>query len=142
MSFEDINDQIRAKTGGFTNLKNKGDKVSGKILDVEARDQSFKGKVLLVTGDGPRKGQPRREWLFSLELADGSVTKWAAKENAQWAITGALNGRKLEKGGYLQVEVVEKEDQKQPEHKAVYSGPTPDSPFEGTKVPDTDEPPF
>lgn len=141
MSFESINNQIRSRKSNWTNLKAKGDKIAGKILDVEERDQSFNGIVRVVTSDGPRKGQARKEWVFTLELADGSTVKWGAQENAQWAIMGALNGRQLSKGGHLQVEVVEKEDRKQAEHKAVYTDPTGDSPFEGAQASD-DEPPF
>lgn len=140
MSFEDINNEIRSRGGNWTNLKAKGDKVAGKIVDVESRNQSFNGVVRYVTSENsPRKGQPRKEWVFTLEMADGSVTKWAAQEGAQWAIMGALNGRKLVPGGYLQIEVMEKEERKQAEFKAVYTDATPDSPFEGAK---DDETPF
>lgn len=144
MSFEDINNEIRSRGGGWTNLKSKGDKLAGKIVDVESRNQSFNGVVRYVTSDNsPRKGQPRKEWVFTLELPNGDVTKWAAQESAQWAIMGALNGRKLLPGGHLQVEILNKEDRKQPDFKAVYTDPVGDSPFEGTPaVEESDEPPF
>lgn len=143
MSFEDINNEIRSRGGGWTNLKAKGDKVTGKVVEVESRNQSFNGVVRLVTAENsPRKGQPRKEWVFTLEQQDGSVTKWAAQESAQWAIMGALNGRGIKPGGHLQVTLVEKEDRKQGEFKAIYTDPTTDSPFEGDAVAESDEPPF
>lgn len=144
MSFEDINNEIRTKGASWVNLKNKGDKVAGKIVDVESRNQSFKGKTITVTKEGPTFGQPRKEWVFTLETTEGGTVKVALKESGQWAVTGALAGRKLEKGGHLQIEMMEEgvRSEKQPEFKAVYSNPTFESPFEGTTVAESDEPPF
>lgn len=141
MSFAEINDAIKASGGEYVNLKTKGQKVQGKVLAVEVRDKVFKGNVVLVA-NGANKGKPRKEWLFTLETADGNK-KWAAPENGQFAIRGALDGRKIEKGGLLQVEIVESSEQgsKQAEYKVIYTEPVADndSVFQADG---NDEPPF
>jgi hypothetical protein len=125
MSFEDINREIANSGGSYVKLTKKEHGVlSGKILDVKVRDKVFKGKVV------PNKnGEPRKEWLFTLETADG-IKKWAAVESAQFAIRGALDGRKIEAGGLLQVKVVEDsiQGEKSAEYKALYTSPV-DDPF-------------
>lgn len=128
MSFEDINSAVRAKGGNFVNLKNVGDKVAGKIVaEPEVRDQSFKGIVITVQ-DGVNKGKVRKSWVFVLENSEGNTIKVECKESAQWAITAALNGRKIALNGHLQLEVVAKETMKQPEFKALYTDPQLDFP--------------
>jgi NAD-dependent DNA ligase len=148
VSFEDINNAIRAKGGSWVNLKKKGDKIAGKIVAApEVRDQVFNGKVVKVSS-GPNEGKPRQEWVFTLETSDGNTVKVAAKESAQFAITGALMGRKLALNGHLQLEIMEEavRGEKSAEYKAVYTDPTVD--FPGTddtpaaQVADDDEPPF
>ena len=148
MSFEDINNEIRSKGGSWVNLKNKGDKIAGKIVSPpEVRDQVYGGKVVKVSS-GANEGKPRKEWVFTLETSDGNTVKVAAKESAQFAITGALMGRKLALNGHLQLEIMEPavRGEKSAEYKAIYTDPTVD--FPGTdstpvaQVADDDEPPF
>jgi hypothetical protein len=146
MSFEDLNNALEAKaaqTGGtYVKLTKKSDpKLSGTIDHVDVRDKMFNKKVVLYTS-GVNEGKVRKEWVFSITTTDGSKVKWAASENAQWAITGALAGRKITKGGHIQVEVTEDSVQgsKQAEYKVIYTDPVADSPFEGPA--DDDEPPF
>lgn len=138
MSFEDINNDIKASGGDYVKLtKKEHGKLQGKILDVKKRAKQFGGKAVLNA-----KGEQRYEWMFSLEVPVGDGTfetkKWAASESAQWAIKGALNGRMLKPGGLLQVQVTEDsvQGQKQAEYKVIYTDPVQDSPFE------SDEPPF
>lgn len=138
MSFDEINRVIKSKGGDWVSLKKKGDTVEGKVLAAEVRDKSFKGKVIVVTS-GPNEGKPRKEWLFTLETPQG-VKKYAANENAQYAISGALNGRSLREGGYLKVGVVEDkaDDYEQPTYKAYYTDPALEDPFSD----DDEEAPF
>lgn len=133
MSFEDINNHIRSTGGDFVKLtKKEHGGIKGKVLDVKIRDKEYQGKVI-----PNKKGEPRKEWLFSLETEDG-VKKWSAGESAQWAIRGALNGRKIQQNGLLQVTVTEDsvQGQKQAEYKVIYSDPVIEFPVE------EDEPPY
>lgn len=133
MSFEDINNQIKASGGDWVKLtKVSHEPVQGKILDVKSREKEFGGKKI------PNKnGDPRIEWVFTLEV-NGQTVKWAAGESAQWAIKGALGDRLLKPGGTIKIAVTEDsvQGQKQAEYKVVYTDPVQESPFE------SDEPPF
>ena len=139
MSFEEINDEIRAKGASWVNLKKKGDKVSGKIENVESRNQMFKGAVLTISKEGPNFGKPRKEWVFTLTTSDGNTVKTGLKESGQWAVTGALAGRKIAQGAHIQIEVMEEgvQGEKQAELKVIYTDPVVEFPVDGS-----DEPPF
>lgn len=100
--FDAVNEAIQTSGGSFAKVKNRGDVVEGIILDVVVRDQVFEGKVV----PNSTTGEPRKEWLFSLDTSAG-VTKFAAKEGAQTATRNALGNagvKKLEKGGRIRVE--------------------------------------
>lgn len=142
MSFADLNNEIKTKTGAWVNLKDKGDKIAGKLVaEPEVRDQKYNGAIVPVTNEkSPNFGKPRKEWVFTLETSDGRTVKVGVKESGQSAIIGALNGRNMELGGHLQLEIVDKQSGKQPEFKAIYTSPTKDFPTDNT--PDIDEPPF
>lgn len=146
MGFAEFNNEAKSRGGTFVNLKNKGDKVAGTIVgDPVKRPQIFKGTVLTVQKEGPNKGKTRYEWVFVLKTAEGNLVKVPCKEKATWAITSALQGRDLEIGGHLQLEVVSKEDGQQGEFRAIYSGPTKKFDFpteDAAQVADDDEPPF
>lgn len=108
MSFDAINESIRTGGGSFVQLnKVENPPLEGFILNVEEKDKMYEGRVV------PNKnGDPRKEWLFTLDVG-GETKKWAAGESAQIAIKNLMakqagpDGRpmKIEKGGKLRVEV-------------------------------------
>lgn len=141
MSFDDVNREIASSGGGWFKLTKKAHGVlKGKIVNVKVRDKEYQGKPV----KSAKSGEVRKEWIFTLTDPEGNTVNWAAVESAQFAIRGALNGRKLEPGGFLQIAVVEDSVQgtKSAEYKAKYDGPVADDPFEGVQdtPPPADEP--
>jgi hypothetical protein len=143
MSFDDINREIndrRKAMGGEWKKLNRVEhgRVSGKVVHVQARDKVYEGQTILIT-KGPNEGKPRKEWVFTLENAAGDKVKYAANENAQYAILQALDGRQIEEGAMIEVWVTEdpKKKTEQATYKASYGPPMGNDPFEGS-----DETPF
>jgi len=101
MSFDDLNENIRRSSGSYINLRKEGDEFTGILVDVKVQDMMFKG----VPSKNLKTGEQRIEWMFTLEMADGSIRKWAAREVAQYAIkqTLAKGDLKLERGGKIYV---------------------------------------
>jgi hypothetical protein len=146
VSFAEINAQIASRGGTWVKLTRKEHgTLAGAIVNVEVRDKVYDNKVVRVTS-GKNEGKPRKEWVFTLKQEDGKTVKWAANENAQWAVSGAVEkGIQMVPGGHLQVKVVEDPPSttKQAEYKAVYTPPTGnEGVFDEPTDVDEDEPPF
>lgn len=110
MSFDDVNEAIGRKGGNtFIKLNKVSDPIlDGRIVDIKVIDKEFGGRIV------PNKnGDPRKEWLFTLDVeGEDHPKKWAAGETAQIAIKALMVSQgsedkpaKLEKGGRLQVRV-------------------------------------
>lgn len=138
MSFDDVNEDIRNGGGSFLTLNKTSDPVvKGVVLDVTKRKMVFNDKVV-----ENKNGDPRFEWLFTLEV-DGQIKKWAAKERGQSAVRAAIQSAlgdqgKLEKGGVLTIKVTKSSVQgkSQAEFDISYQAPKVQT------LADDDEPPF
>lgn len=122
---DELNNEISKSGGTYVKLNRKEHGVlEGVILDAEVRDKTFEGQVIVSR----KSGQPRKEWLFTLDTGAEQPVKFAANEGAQFAIRQAVKdaGGKLEKGGTLKVAV--KQDPatstQQAEYQAKYTAPT------------------
>lgn len=102
MSFDDVNQAIKNGGGSYAKLSVKGQILEGIVLDVKVQDKVFEGKKV----PNATTGEPRKEWLFTLETNEG-VKKFSAMEGAQTAVRNALNGVKIEKGGKIRFELTQ-----------------------------------
>jgi hypothetical protein len=135
--FDAVNEAIKTSGGGYVKTKNKGESVEGIVLDVQVRDKVFEGKIV------PKQdGTPRKEWLFTLETAEG-IIKYTANEGAQTAVRNALaqsGAAKIEKGGKIRFTCTQEFKRGTPnqfqEFEVVYSAP------KFVELADGDEPPF
>lgn len=138
MSFDAVNEEIRNGGGSFLTLNKTSDPVvKGVVLDVKVRDMVYNDKKVLNKNE-----EPRREWLFTLEV-DGTVKYWAAKERGQGAVRSAIKEAlgdegKLEKGGVLTIKVTKSSVQgkSQAEFDIKYAAPKVQT------LSDDDAPPF
>jgi hypothetical protein len=136
VSLDDVNEAIRTGGGGgFTKLSNKGDVLEGILLDVKVQEKWYDGAKVLS-----KAGQPRIEWLFTIETPDG-IRKYSAMEGAQSAVRNAIaeaNVPKLEKGGKIRFELTQEYIKKVQfaEFKVSYTPP------KFAALPDDDEAPF
>lgn len=112
MSFADtLNQQSEHRGGKWINLTTSGEAIIGELIDIEERDKTWKGTVVL----GSKSGKPRKEWVITLRVDpvdddDDGLRKLAAAEGLQWAILDHLrdNGVKFPStwGGRLAIGVV------------------------------------
>lgn len=100
---DDVNNDIATGGGGYAKLQTKGTVVEGILLDVTTRQMVYKGDIV----KSKNTGQPRKEWVFTLETPDGNV-KVSAREGVQIATRDALERAgvaKLEVGAKIRFEV-------------------------------------
>lgn len=101
--FDDVNNDIATGGGGYAKLQTKGTVVEGILLDVTTRTMVYDGTIVTAK----KSGQPRKEWVFTLETPEGNV-KVSAREGVQIATRKALENAgatKLERGAKLRFEV-------------------------------------
>jgi hypothetical protein len=136
MSFDDVNQAIRSGGGSFAKLSVQGQVLEGNLLDCKVQEKIFEGKKV----PNATTGQPRIEWLFSIETADG-IKKFSAMEGAQSAVRTAMaeaGVEKMEMNGRIRIELTQeyKRNVQFAEYKVTYTPPK----FQ--TLPDDDEAPF
>jgi len=129
MNLSDLTAAAARIGGAWVDLKVKGDKLKGTILDFEERDMSFEGEVKY------KKGTTivRKEWVFTLETddtdgpEDDGVRKVSLNESGQRAVLIAIKEAGVEPtvGGELIIAVVEDKPTptSQAQYKAKYTAP-------------------
>lgn len=77
--------------------------IEGRVLAFEDREKSFEGSVVL----NRKTGQPRREWVFTLDTGEEEPVKLALNESGQRAVAAALReaGAKAKEGDTLKIDV-------------------------------------
>jgi hypothetical protein len=116
MSFDALNEAIARGGGTWVNLKAKGDRIEGTIIDFEERPKTFEGEPVLSR----KTGKPRFEWVFTLQTGesdgpdDDGVRKVALDEWGRGEFKDAVkkSGAAAEAGGLLVLAIVE--DRKSP----------------------------
>ena len=116
MSFDALNEAIARGGGTWVNLKAKGDRIEGTIIDFKERPKTFEGEPVLSR----KTGKPRFEWVFTLQTGesdgpdDDGVRKVALDEWGRGEFKDAVkkSGAVAEAGGLLVLAIVE--DRKSP----------------------------
>lgn len=127
--------------GNWRKLRTTDDGViEGKVLAFEDREKSFEGAVVL----NRKTGKPRREWVFTLEVAgEDEPVKIALNESGQRAVAAALReaGVKPAEGDTLKIAVKTNppSDREQAEYQARW---TPAAPALGVPSEDDAGDPF
>lgn len=99
----EFNEALFNGGGEWVKLTQKGQKISGSLVDAEVRQKMYQGNVVLS-----KKGQPRKEWVLTLDV-NGEHKKVAAAEGGQIALSKAAQtfGRNLAQGDVVSIEVTE-----------------------------------
>lgn len=99
----EFNEALFNGGGEWLKLTQKGQKVSGALVDAEIRDKYFNGNPVLSS-----KGKQRKEWVLTLDV-NGEQKKVVAAEGGQIALSKAAQtfGRNLTKGDIVSIEVTE-----------------------------------
>jgi hypothetical protein len=129
MNLSDLAEQAKRIGGVWVDLKVKGDKVKGIILDFDERDMKFDEEVKYKKGTTI----PRREYLFTLQTdetegpEDDGIRKISLNESGQRAVLIAIReaGVIPTVGGELIIAVVEDKptERSQATYKAKYTPP-------------------
>lgn len=101
--FDDVNQDLMTGGGGYAKLQKKGTVVEGILTNVQTRPMMYEGAEV----KSKKTGLPRKEWVFTLDTADGPV-KVSAREGVQIATRNALEKAgvpKLEAGARIRFEV-------------------------------------
>lgn len=139
---DQLNDEIASFGGEWVKLNRKEHgALEGEIVDVEVRDKSFEGQVVLSR----KSGLPRKEWVVTLRIAEGErdgddddgIRKISLNESGQRAFAAAVKASKakVEAGGTLKIAVREDPatDREQADYIARYTPPA-----KTIDLPDTD----
>lgn len=129
MSLSELNDAAARSGGTWVNLKLKGDKIRGRMVDFENRPKTFEGEPVLSR----KTGKQRYEFVFTLETDDtdgpddDGIRKVSLNESAQRAVLKALKdaGAEAVIGGYWEIAVAAdpKDSTSQAEFAARYTPP-------------------
>lgn len=115
----DINEAAQSMTGSWVQLMSKADGViEGRVVSFETRPMTFEGEVKLSR----KTGQPRTEWVFTVQRDDGEIVKFGLKESGQRAIAEAIKaaGQPAKNGDRIKIAVSEDkpDERSQPTYKA------------------------
>lgn len=129
---DQLNDEIASFGGEWVKLNRKEHgALEGEIVDVEVREKSFEGQVVLSR----KTGQPRKEWVVTLRVPeterdgadDDGIRKVSLNESGQRAFAAAVKAAKakVEAGGTLKIGVKADPatDREQAEYQARYTPP-------------------
>jgi hypothetical protein len=114
MSFDALNEAISRGGGTWVNLREKGDRIEGTIVDFEERTKTYEGEPVLSR----KTGKPRIEWVFTLQTGesdgadDDGIRKVALDEWGREEFKAAVkrSGSRAEAGGTLVLAIVENRD--------------------------------
>lgn len=132
MSLSDLNDLAARSGGTWVNLKQKGDKIRGRMVDFENRPKTYEGEPVVSR----KTGKQRYEFVFTLEIPaedgtgpdDDLLRKVSLNESGQRAVIKALKdtGAQAEIGGTWEIAVAADPATKtdQAEYVARYTPPT------------------
>lgn len=109
MSLSELNDAAARSGGTWVSLKQKGDKIRGRMVDFENRPKTFEGEPVLSR----KTGKQRYEFVFTLETddtdgpEDDGIRKVSLNESAQRAVLKALKdaGQEAAIGGLWEIAV-------------------------------------
>ena len=105
-TLDDLNQAAASLGGEWAKLRTTDDPtIEGKVVAFEVRDKSFEGAPVL----NRKTGQPRKEWIFTLDTGNGETTKISLNESAQRAVSSALKeaGSTAKVGDTLKIGVAE-----------------------------------
>lgn len=134
---DQLNTAAASLGGNWRKLRTTEDgAIEGRVLSFEDREKSFEGAVVL----NRKTGQPRREWVFTLEVdGEDEPIKIALNESGQRAVAAALReaGVKAKEGDTLKIGVKTDppSDREQAEYQARW---TPAAPALGVPAADAD----
>ena len=134
-------DRAAASMGGnWAKLRSTDDPpIEGKVVAFEERDKTFEGAVVL----NRKTQQPRREWVFTLDVGEDQPVNLSLNESGQRAVAAALRdaGAKPAEGDTLKIAVKSNppSDREQAEYQARWT-PAPRGLDVPTASNDTDEP--
>lgn len=105
-TLDDLNQAAASMGGEWAKLRTTDDPpIEGKVVAFEVRDKTFEGAVVT----NRKTGQPRQEWVFTLDTGNGEHTKVSLNESAQRAVSAALKeaGATAKVGDTLKIGVAE-----------------------------------